>query len=81
MSIWQVDLNGEGTQSNARQGEQLVLVTSHKGCFCGTARKAAWQARKSSDMVAGTEEVYEEEIGEGVEWKQPPPEFLQKCSQ
>lgn len=24
-----MDLNGEGTQSNAEQGEQLVLVTSY----------------------------------------------------
>lgn len=38
-------------QSNAEQGEQLVLVMY----FCGTAGEAAWKARKSSDTVARTE--------------------------
>lgn len=31
-----MDLNGEGTRSNAEQGRQLVLVTS--GVLCGRRR-------------------------------------------
>lgn len=54
-----MDLNGEGTPTNAEQGRQLVrgifyVLFGGRGPGRG-ARKAAWKARKRSDTVARTE--------------------------